>query len=304
MRRLHPQVCDFIFSHRLYRSTLEAYAAFDGLYMGNAACLISGMGSDRYQDTERGLEAINAAARLDNREADAIIFRMHTAFGREPPNDIDCVHKMHNAAIYGSVAAYEDLKIVAGELAPSVRTSLLQQTCGVGANFFWDPQCLNGWKFSNRDQFGWIDGVLQTSSQPNSIIVNQRGDGFLHAAASLNIEYLVPKLLGEYRFNVNQRNSEGETPLLCAIRAGAFSIAHQLLDNGADPSIISNRCESPLHWMISITEFGYKSMIAKIIEKGGLQTITCWAKMCEYAGTSYHSLYYAIVLAFVVGNSG
>ena len=293
MRSLHPQVCDFIISHRLYRSTLEAYATFDGLYMGNAACLISGMGSDKHQDTERGLEAINTAARLDNKEADAIIFRMHAAFGREPPNDIDYVHKMHNVAVYGSVAAYEDLKLVAGELAPNIRTSLVQQTCGVGANFFWDAQCLNGWKFSDRDQFGWIDAVLQSSSQPHTIIVNQRGDGFLHAASSLNIEYLVPKLLGEYRFNVNQRNSEGETPLLCALRAGAFTIAHRLLDDGADPSIISNRCESPLHWMISITEYGYKSMIAKIMEKGGLQTITCWADICEYAGMSFlsHRIY-------------
>ena len=293
MRSLHPQVCDFVISYYLNRSMLEARATFDGLYMGIAACLISGMGSDKRQDTERGLEAINAAARLNNREADAIIFRMHAAFGREPPNDIDYVHKMHNAAIYGSVAAYEDLKTVAGELAPSVRTSLLQQTCGVGANFFWNPKCLNGWKFSDRDQLGWIDVVLQSSSQPNTIIVNQRGDGFLHAASSLNIEYLVPKLLGEYRFNVNQRNSEGETPLLCALRAGSFTIAHQLLDNGANPCIISNRCESPLHWMISITEYGYTSMIAKIIKKGGLQTITCWADICEYAGMSFfsHHLY-------------
>ena len=289
MRSLHPQVCDFVISHRLYRSTLDDYTTLDGLYMGNAACLISGMGSDKNQDMERGLEAINAAVRLDNREADATVFRMHAAFGREPPDDIDFIHKMHNAAVYGSVAAYEDLKVVAGELAPSVRTSLLQQTCGVGANFFWDPQCLNGWRFSNRDHFGWIDGVLQSSSQPNSIIVNQRGDGFLHAAASLNIGDLVPKLLGEYHFNVNQPNYEGETPLLCAVRAGAFSIAHQLLDNGADPTIISNRNESPLHWMISVTEYGYKSLIAKIIEKGGLQTITCWAKMCEYAGMSFQS---------------
>ena len=284
MRNLPPQVCDFVISHLLYRSTLEAYTTFGGLHMGNAACLISGMGSDKYQDTERGLEAINAAARLDNREANAIIFRMSAACAREPPNDINYVEKMHNAAIYGSVAAYEDLKLVAGELAPSVRASLLQQTCGVGANFFWDPQCLNGWKFSDRSQLDWIDGVLQSSSQPNSIIVNQRGDGLLHAAASLNIEDLVPKLLEEYRFNINQCNHEGETPLLCAMRAGAFSIAHSLLDNGADPTIISNRCESPLHWMISITEYGYKEMIEKLIEKGGLQTITCWAEMCEYAG--------------------
>ena len=291
MRGLHPQVCDFVISHILYRSTLEAYATNAVLYMANASCLISGMGSDKYQDTERGLEAINAAARLGNREADALIFRMHAAFGREPPEDIDYVDKMHNAAIYGSVAAYEDLEIVAGELAPSIRASLLHQTCGVGANFFWDWRCLNGWKFSDRDQLGWIDGVLQSSSHPNSIIVNQRRDGFLHAAASLNIEYLLPKLLGEYRFNVNQRNFEGETPLLCAMRAGAFSIAHQLLDNSADPSIISNRNESPLHWMISITEFGYKSVIAKIIEKGGLQTIKCWAQMCDYAGMSFHTYY-------------
>ena len=160
MRGLHPQVCDFVISHILYRSTLEAYATNALLYVGNASCLISGMGSDKYQDTERGLEAINAAARLAYRDADALIFQTHAAFGRESPEDIDYVDKMHNAAIYGSVAAYEDLKIVAGELAPCIRASLLQQTCGVGANSFLDWQCLNGWIFSDRDQLGWIDGVL------------------------------------------------------------------------------------------------------------------------------------------------
>lgn len=86
------------------------------------------------------------------------------------------------------------------------------------------------------------------------------------------------------------------------MRAGAFSIAHQLLDNGADPSIISNRSESPLHWMISIMEFGYKWMIAKIIEKSGLQTIKCWAQMCDYAGMSFHS--YHLYLCHRLGVCG
>ena len=83
----------------------NTYASNALLYMGNASCLISGMGSAKYQDAEKGWEAINAAARLDNREADALIFRMHAAFGREPPEDIYYVDKMHNAAISGSVPA-------------------------------------------------------------------------------------------------------------------------------------------------------------------------------------------------------
>lgn len=135
--------------------------------MGNASYLISGMGSDKYQDAERSLEAINAAARLDNREADALIFRMHAAFGREPPEDLDYVDKMHNAAIYGSVAAYKDLKMVAGELGPSVRASLLQQTCGVGANFFWDWQYLNGW--NSRTEINWA-GLMVSSNRHRSQI--------------------------------------------------------------------------------------------------------------------------------------
>ena len=266
---------------------------FTGLHLGNAACLISGMGSDMHQNVDSGLDALAVAARRGNKEAGGIIYRMYNAFERNVPDDIDYVRKIHEAAIFGSVAAYEDLKVVGGELAQSVRTSLRQQTCGVGASFFRNTNCLNGWRFNDRSRLGWIQDVLQrTTERPDSIIVNLHGDNFLHAAASLDLDYLIPILLDQYHFEIDKLNHAGETALLCAMRSGCYSIVHQLLDRGASPCVMSNRGETPMHWLISITEYGQKPMMEKLIAKGGLMTITCWAQICEYAAVEIPSFHH------------
>jgi len=295
MRKLQPQVSDFIFRHRMERASRDDVnvTPFTGLHLGNTACLISGMGSDMHHSINAGLDELAVAARRGNKEAGGIIYRIYNAFERNVPDDIDYVRKVHEAAVYGSVAAYEDLKVVGGELAQSVRTSLRQQTCGVGASFFWNNKCLNGWRFSDRNQLGWIEDLLQsTTEQSDSIIVNLHGDNLLHAAASLDLDYLIPTLLDQYRFQIDKRNQEGETALLCAMRSGSYWIADQLLERGANPCVMSNRGETPMHWLISITEYGQKPMLEKLIAKGGLMTITCWAQICDYAAVEIPSFHH------------
>ena len=294
MRHLDPRVRDFVMCHRLYRAGVDdlSNTVLAGLHLGNAACLLGGMGTDRYTNVGEALAMIAVAARRDNYEAGAILYRMHNAFSQDVPEDIDCVAKCQRGAYLGSVAAFEDIRIIAGELLNGTRWTLTFQTCGIGANFFFDHHCLNGWSFADRNRLNWIRPVLDAAEgHPQTVRVNKRGDNFLHAAVSLKLDWLLSIVLGEHKFDVDLTNDEGETPLLCALRAGSVPIASQLLDLNANPCITSNRGESPLHWLICSTELGYQPILNKIIAKGGLQTTTCWAKRCDYAAVllpSFH----------------
>jgi serine/threonine protein kinase/ankyrin repeat protein len=54
-------------------------------------------------------------------------------------------------------------------------------------------------------------------------------------------------------FNVNYRNSEGNTLLNLACQSGNFPLAHQLIeDHGASATIPNNYGEQPLHWLHQI----------------------------------------------------
>lgn len=244
-------------------------------------------------DVEEALKALTTSARHNNLAAAALVYRVHNAYERDVPDDINYLIKLQNAAIHGSVAAYEDLRVVASELAPYVRYSLSHQTCGIGASIFWDVQCLNGWSFADRDKLDWISEVLRLENDELwKVRVNKRGDTLLHAAAALWIPWLLDTLLLERDFPLDVVNDVGETPLLCAVRSGANDMAHTLLDRGAEPSIISSRGESPLHWVMSITEFGYARLIAKLVDKGALPTLTCWADLCDYSANNIEAFHH------------
>lgn len=293
MRGLDPDVMAFIFNNMLERAANEKTPHMrTGLFLGNAVCYLSGMGSDLYVDVDEALKALIVSARYNNTAAAALVYRMHNAFDRDVPDDIDYIFKMQNAAIHGSVAAYEDLQAVAAELAPPVRYSLLHQTCGIGASIFWDDNCMNGWSFADRTKLDWVTNLLQMgNSDLWKVKINKRGDTLLHAASALNFAKLFDILTLERNFPLNVVNGVRETPLLCAMRSGANDIALALLHRGADPCIISHRGESPLHWIMSITEFGYKTMIATLMDKGGLQTLTCWADVCDYSAANIHAFH-------------
>ena len=145
-------------------------------------------------------------------------------------------------------------------------------------------ECLNGWSFAHRDRLDWIQNLLSTSKGDLQFTrVNKRGDTLLHAAVTLKLRDLLTHLLDEPDVTFDTQNTEGETPLLCAMRAGSMDEAILLLDRGADPCIISHRQESPMHWLLSCPERRSKMVLEKIIEKGGWQTITTWAQTCNYA---------------------
>jgi ankyrin repeat protein len=84
-----------------------------------------------------------------------------------------------------------------------------------------------------------------------------RGDGdwhgktALHYAASGKCVDVVDKLLqlGVARVMVNAQDSNGDTPLHCAVRWNRASIVKTLLGHGADPNIVNASGETPLMCM-------------------------------------------------------
>ena len=105
----------------------------------------------------------------------------------------------------------------------------------------------------------------------------------------MSIAWLFNDLMSRDGLPIDITNDVYQTPLLCAMRAGGYGFAHELVDRGADPCTTSSRGESPLHWVLSLFDVGYSDMLKKIMDKGGLHSLTCWAQRCDYAASDLGS---------------
>ena len=215
---------------------------------GLACCSISGMGSDRYIDVARASKLLLTAANRGSTGAQAVIPRFCKTFGHSFNGLTEMLTK---CAQWGSLAALEDLPLLDQDCYQKARTFLRTNMCGVGAQLFryWHPP----WLMQHLKTFDYVKNYLENTPQPpQEIEINPRGDGLLHAAASLAQIDTVKWLIEHHNFDVNQSNKQGETALHGSLRSGNVDIADWLLDNGADVTTETKYShESPLHWLIS-----------------------------------------------------
>ena len=87
MRGLEPKVREMIMHQRLYRAEHKPLApgVRAALLLGNTACFIGGMGTDRFSDISQALSFAVAAAREHGgtsagRDAGAILYRFAQRF--------------------------------------------------------------------------------------------------------------------------------------------------------------------------------------------------------------------------------
>ncbi len=97
----------------------------------------------------------------------------------------------------------------------------------------------------------------------------------LHDAAKKG-EAANVNLLLEKGANINKKNSDGRTPLICAVWSDQNDMVRLLLDKGAAPNISDNTASTPLH----IAAFkGNKKCVEMLIEKGAdinaLDSVAC-----------------------------
>ena len=226
-------------------SANDNYANFA---FGLACCSISGMGSDRYIDVARAKQLLLTAANRGSTGAQAVIPRFCRTFGQSVNGLTELLTK---CAQWGSLAALEDLQLLDQGCYKQAKTFLRTNMCGVGAQLFryWNPP----WLMKHLKTFEYVKNHLEnTPEPPQQIEINPRGDGLLHAAASLAQIDTVKWLVEHHKFDVNRRNAQGETALHGSLRSGNVDIADWLLDNGAEVTTETTYShESPLHWLIS-----------------------------------------------------
>ena len=215
---------------------------------GLACCAISGMGSDRHIDVARAKQLLLTAANRGSTGAQAVIPRFCRTFGHSFNGLTEALTK---CAQWGSLAALEDLPLLDQACYLQARSFLRTNMCGVGAQLFryWNPP----WLMEKLKTFEFVKNHLELSPEPpDQIEINPRGDGLLHAAASLSQIDTVKWLIGHHKIDVNQKNAQGETALHGSLRSGNIDIANWLLDNGADVTTETTYShESPLHWLVS-----------------------------------------------------
>jgi ankyrin repeat protein len=184
------------------------------------------------------------------------------------------VSNLWDTALEGSRMASQDLADVAPQKRPQVRNILRDGLAGTGARFF-EPRTglLHGFSFGQwMDTFDNQQVLVQSFSRLNRIAeyrINKRGDGILHIAASCGKCKAIETLLDSFSaLDVNQVNDQGETPLICACRAGQREVVHFLLNRGADASIATLSKESPLHWLISFDDADIEIVAASLFASG------------------------------------
>lgn len=183
-------------------------------------------------------------------------YRIARAIGSTFDNPEGVVKSLKSMALRGSRTALEDLATVSKEDYEETKKIIRNGLAGTGANFFSEGELLHGHRFGMwMMTFGNIPILLENFSRLDRIAdytVNNRGDRILHMAASCGQTEAIEALLNRFpQLEVNQLNDQGETPLLCACRAGQTGTVLWLTSHGAIASVGARNGESPLHWLIS-----------------------------------------------------
>jgi len=199
----------------------------------------------------------------------------------------ELISGLYDSALVGSRTALKDLQELDPDKHAAVKKLLCDVFAGVGANFFHPDQMLGGftyWQWMNT--FNDLDIMVQNLGKLNLIAdykVNKRGDGILHLAASSGKHVALSKLLSSFPILcINQVNDQGETPLLCACRAGQVETVQKILELGGDASIATPSGESCLHWLVSFEDTHIEEL-ARALLKAGANVRQCTRKKIAYS---------------------
>ena len=241
------------------------------------------MGSDRRLDLKKAKDLLFTAATNGSTGAQAAFPRFAKTIGFSLSGMDELLIK---CAMWGSLSALEDLPSIDEAGYQKAKSFLRTNMCGVGAQLFryWNPP----WVMDKLKSLSFVENfLLNTPEKAQNIKVNPRGDGLLHAAASLAQFELVKTLVLRYGLDVNQCNAQGESPLLCALRSSNLDTVDWLLDHGA--KVVSKSTynhETPVHWLISVERSQSYRMAKRLLQDQEHRScLTVWASRCKYAST-------------------
>lgn len=181
-------------------------------------------------------EYILKAAALGDIWARLIAYRVSQAMQMDIPANYPIRLWLFDAASQGSRIALESLEKLNISLHKEALTRYRSTLCG-----------------NPTEHFTRLDPILKRDPRAT---INERGDTFLHWTASTGqvgeLESLIATSLAEDV--INRQNQQGDTPLLCATRAGHHEILIRLVGQNADASIRNAAGENPLHFLGSLDD--------------------------------------------------
>ncbi|KAG7284947.1 hypothetical protein NEMBOFW57_009562 [Staphylotrichum longicolle] len=207
------------------------------------------------------------AAELGDAWARAVALRVSEALGQPIPERYDIRGWLFDAASKGSSIALESMVEVKRRGATEALRTYRQTFCGNPGRLY--------------------DGVEPTPRflEDPGLLVNSRQDTVLHWVASVGnlsiLQTLSPSLLNTPL--VNARNEQGDTPLLCATRAGHFDLVRMLLDLGADANLANVLFENPLHFLTCLDGPDIPGAARLLVDAGADPS----AEATDYSGNTY-----------------
>lgn len=205
------------------------------------------------------------AAELGDDWAKAITYRVASAINQPIPKSCPVKSWLFDASIRGSKVALSSLEQLDSQLHTQALRSYRSTLCG-----------------NSQAHFSSLPSISDLSL---GAIINSRKDTFLHWISSTG----QPQMLTEDTASqippdvINSQNSQGDTPLLCAARAGHHHILMRLIGLGADGKIRNFAGENALHFLGNLDE-DQVFLAAQILIIAGAQVD---AEAKSYTGNTY-----------------
>jgi hypothetical protein len=157
------------------------------------------------------------------------------ALRKDIPSDCQIKEWLFEAAAKGSRVALESLAEPDLQLHDEALRSYRTNFCG--------------------NPMEYLDVRMPPKGDPGAI-VNERGDTLLHWIASIGkVDMFQVLATSELSTTVvNSQNKYGDTPIVCAIRAGHFEILALLISYNADASITNFTGENALHLLVNLDD--------------------------------------------------
>ncbi|KAK7578319.1 hypothetical protein V3481_014173 [Fusarium oxysporum f. sp. vasinfectum] len=232
---------------------------------------INGYGVDK--DTSCASKWLFHAWGVDHPLSAAYGYRIARATGFTFDNTESVVASLKLMTLSDSRTALEDLAIVSKDEYKETTKIIRNGLSGTGANHSSEEEMLHGFRYGMWIKtFENIPIILENFSRLPHITdytINKRGDRILHMAVSCGQTEAIEALLNRFpSITVNQRNNQGETPLLCACHAGQSRTVLWLTTHGATALIGAWNGESPLHWLISFDDEEVERFYPELIQPG------------------------------------
>lgn len=128
----------------------------------------------------------------------------------------------------------------------------------------------------NHEYLGYknIMEVIETSmfwsGMNNSMkVLKELNNDFIQAVQHNNVDDL-KKLINDGRADVNARNSDGFTALHFAVKNNNKHVVHYLLNKSADPTLVSNKGNTPLHTAATMGHADLASLLLDHVQQNNL----------------------------------